>query len=124
MNPKAPHEIANLRRLLARAGAHRAFDCHAAAREFREAFAAWGATPFQFLFERVDALPRDAAEVTLHDIWLQLAEDGPGLAYRLVYDRDVMPEATASAVARAFEAALAEGAGMQARGAAPAPVAG
>lgn len=103
----APGEVANLRRLLDRACMHRAFDGHAAAREFAEPFAAWGVTPFQVAMERCARLDPEAPAATLHDVWLQVAEAGGGVVFRLVYDRDVVEVPMAEAIARSFEAALA-----------------
>lgn len=78
-----------LRRCLETPG-HNAFDSHAAALEFAASYAEWGLEPGQVLFEYGADLSQPVPNSTLHDIWLQVADDGEARKLRLVYDRDVL----------------------------------
>jgi len=99
-----PHPIADksvmaqFERILAAADQHPKFDSHAAAVEFAQAFAEWGVTPFQILFESVHAFSKDVPKGLLHDLWLQKCQTENQTSVRLLFDRDVVEEDTAQKI--------------------------
>jgi len=97
---------ARLRRMVAAADRHRAYDSHAAAEELAGRFEDWGSSPFQVLFEPVSSLDAAAPDATLHDLWVQLDIEADRPSFRLVFDRDVIAPDMANRIADAMVAAL------------------
>lgn len=104
---------ANLRRVLARADHHRAFDSHAAATEFAPSYAQWGLAPGQVLVEYDADLAQPAPQTTLHDLWLQIDATSPDPKLRLVFDRDVLDADLARLLLDALQSELLGCAVMQ-----------
>jgi len=98
---------AALRRVLAAASDHQAFDSQAATVEFAQSYADWGLMPGQVLVEPMADLTQAAPTGTLHDLWLQADLSAPAARLRLVYDRDVLDEATANTLLQMIQAELA-----------------
>ncbi|MEP5731698.1 MAG: SDR family NAD(P)-dependent oxidoreductase [Sulfitobacter sp.] len=85
-------------RMLDAANAHHSFDSHAAAQVFSDAFDDWSNTPFQILFEPLEALDNDAPKGMLHDLCLQVAPEKGNTQLRLIFDTDVVEKATAQKI--------------------------
>lgn len=99
---------AGLDRTLRLAHRHRAFDSHAAAAEFAPTYAEWGLAPFQALFELSDSWSTVPPACLLHDVWLQVEQDGSTPRIRLNFDQDVMDKHFALDILNAVEAELAK----------------
>ncbi|UWR10454.1 type I polyketide synthase [Sulfitobacter mediterraneus] len=101
-------DLAQFERVLAVADRHRKFDSHVAAAEFAAALEDWDVSPFQFLFEEVDALSSAAPQNLLHDVCLQVCKHEGQTQLRLVYDADVVTAQTAQSVSHALMANLSQ----------------
>ncbi|MEO0372789.1 MAG: hypothetical protein AAF231_15140, partial [Pseudomonadota bacterium] len=102
-DPDDPTAARKLDRALTHAAKHHSFDCFAAAEEFASWFDKWQVTPLQIGFEMCAASQlKQAVSGVSHDVLLQVAKT----KYRLIYDADVVAQAQADALAKAYEAAL------------------
>lgn len=89
--------LAQLRRVVERAGSHMSFDSYAAANAFEAEFEAWGVNPQQFAY-REGPLGAVSAQMN-YDLLLEVDGD----VYRLTYDTEALPPSLAQEIAGRFE---------------------
>lgn len=88
--------------VLAHAGDHTTFDSDVAGDEFADLFSEWEVSPFQAQVEFVSSQGEPTVKHTLHDICLRVCVDGSSTRFQLIYDAEVVDDATASAVVEAL----------------------